>query len=85
MTISVITILGVNDLAGRHCQVGLEELPDDFEAELIEACERGQVRAREGSVKHVEAFQMGSVRTSILRRPRRLPGNDAPTRSTPSL
>ena len=45
-------------------------LADDLEAELIEAGERGQVRASEGSVGHVEVFRMGSVRTSIFGRPR---------------
>jgi hypothetical protein len=56
---------------------GLESLPRDFEAELVEAAERGQVSAGEarnrGSVRHVEVFQMGSVRTSIFGRPRPLP------------
>ncbi|MGI8592265.1 MAG: hypothetical protein ACR2M5_15015, partial [Nakamurella sp.] len=34
--------------------------------------ERGQVRGREGSVSHVEVFQVGGVRTTIIGRPRRL-------------
>jgi hypothetical protein len=45
-------------------------LPDDDEAELVQTAERGQVRADEGSVGHVEVFQMGGVGTSILGRPR---------------
>jgi hypothetical protein len=36
-------------------------LTDCLESELIEAAELGQVRAGEGSVKHVEVFWMGSV------------------------
>ena len=55
--------------------VGLEALPNGFEAEQIEVGERGQVRGSEGSVRHVEVFQMGSVRTSIIGRPRHLPGH----------
>jgi hypothetical protein len=51
-------------------------LAGDLEPELIEAAKRGQVGAgevrRRGSVVHVEVFRMGSVRTSILGRPRRL-------------
>ena len=47
-----------------------------LEAELVESAEGGQVGAgeagRRGSVGHVEVFRMGSVRTSILGRPRRL-------------
>ena len=31
----------------------LESLPDDFKSELVQARERGQVRAGEGSVRHV--------------------------------
>ena len=34
--------------------------------------ETSQIRAREGSVGHVEVFQMGSVRTSIFGGPRPL-------------
>ncbi len=34
----------------------------------------GQIRAREGSVRHVEVFLMGGVGTSIIGRPRPLPG-----------
>jgi len=46
--------------------------PGGHETELVETAERGQIRAGEGSVRHVEVFQMVSVRTSILRRPRPL-------------
>jgi len=61
--------------ARQHRAIGLQALPDHDEAELVQARERGQVRASEGSVTHVEVFQMGSVRTSILGRPRPLPGH----------
>jgi hypothetical protein len=65
--------------------MGPEKLPGDLEPELIETAEGGQVRAGEGNVRHVEVFQMGGIRTSIIGRPRRLPALDAPTRATPSI
>ena len=61
-----------DDAASDHRAVGLEPLPNGFETELIQSAERGQVRASEGSVVHVEVFRMGSVKTSILGRPRLL-------------
>ena len=48
-------------------------MTDDDEAELVQAGEGGQVRARKGSVRHVEVFQMRCVGTLILGRPRHLP------------
>ena len=70
-------LVGLDDPAGQHRPIRLEPLPGDLEPELVEPAERGQVRAGEagvrGSVGHVEVFQMGSVRTSILGRPRPLP------------
>jgi hypothetical protein len=68
-------LIGLEDPAGKHGTVGLEPLAGDLEAELVEAAERGQVRAGEGSVRQVEVFQMASVRTSIIGRPRRLPSH----------
>ena len=69
--------------AGEHGTARLQQLTGDLQAELIVPTERGQVRAGEprprGSIRHVEVFQMGSVRTSIIGRPRPLPG---PTRRT---
>ncbi|WP_211096889.1 hypothetical protein, partial [Arthrobacter echini] len=50
-------------------------LTDSSQAELIEPAKRGQVRGSKGSVGHVEVFQMGSVRTSIIGGPRPLPQN----------
>ena len=61
----------------EHGALWLESLTDGHEPKLIESAEHGQVRTGEagprGSVRHVEVFQMGSVRTSILGRPRPLP------------
>src|SRR6185295_16783812 len=44
-----------------------------LQPELIEVAERRQIRASEGSVRHVEVFQLGGVRTPIIGRPRPLP------------
>jgi hypothetical protein len=52
--------------------IGLRTLADHDQAELIQAAERDQVRAAEGSVRHVHVFQTGDVGTSIL-------GNLTPT------
>ncbi len=68
--------------AGQDRPAGLEPLAEDFQAELVQAAERGQIRADEGSVRHVEVFQMGSVRTSILGRPRPLPRHRRAARYT---
>lgn len=38
--------------------MGLESLPDGFGAECVEAAERGEAGRGEGSVEHVEVFQM---------------------------
>jgi hypothetical protein len=50
-------------------------LTGDFKTQLVEAAERSQVRAVEGSVWHVEVFRTGRVRTPIFGRPRPLPGH----------
>ena len=49
-----------------------------FQAQVIQARERGQVRAIKGSIGHVEVFQMDGVGTPIIGRPRPLPGHDTP-------
>jgi len=68
-----------DDPARKDRSVRLEPLPGGFKAELVEPAERGQINAGEArigsSVRHVEVFQMGGVRTSILGRPRRLPSD----------
>jgi hypothetical protein len=71
----------LNHPAGQDRTIGLEPLPSDFQTELLKPAERGQVRAAKGSVRHVEVFQMGSVRTPIIGRPRPFP---APTRRAPA-
>jgi len=67
--------VGLEDPARQHRTAGLEPLAGHLQPELVEAGERGQVRAGEGSVRHVEVFQMSGVRTFIFGRPRRLPGD----------
>ena len=49
-----------------------------FQAQVIQARERAQVRAIKGSIGHVEVFQMDGVGISIIERPRPLPGHDTP-------
>ena len=67
-----------DDPARDHRPIGLEQLPDRYQAELIKSAELGQVRAVEGSVGHVEVFQMGGVGTSMIGRPRPLPRTTTP-------
>jgi hypothetical protein len=49
--------VGLEDPAGQDRPVWLETLSDDCETELVEAAERGQVRASEGSVRHGEVIR----------------------------
>ena len=63
----------LGDPARQHRTIGSEALAGHLQPELVEAAEHGQIRAREGSVRHVEVFRMGSVRTPIIGRPRPLP------------
>ena len=64
--------------ASRHCMVCLNALARHFQAQVIQARERAQVRAIKGSIGHVEVFQMDGVAISIIGRPRPLPGHDTP-------
>ena len=64
--------------ARQYCMVGLNVLACHFQPQVIQACERGQVRAIKGSIGHVEVFQMDGVGISIIGRPRPLPGHDTP-------
>ena len=69
----------LDDPAGQHRPIRFEPLTGHFQAELVQPAEQGQISAAEararGSVVHVEVFQMGSVGTSILGRPRPLSGH----------
>jgi hypothetical protein len=64
----------LDDTARQNRTIRIEALAGDFKPELIKAAERGQISTSEGSVRHVEVFQMAGVGTSIIRRPRPLPG-----------
>jgi len=61
------------DPTRQHRAIRLEPLTDHLQPELVESAERAKIRAHEGSVKHVEVFQLGGVRTSIIGRPRPSP------------
>lgn len=65
--------VGLDHPARQHRTIRLNTLPDDFKTKLIEAAERRQIRAGEGSVTHVGVFQESGVGTFILGRPRHLP------------
>jgi len=71
-------VIGLQDPARQDRAIGLQTLADHDQAELIQAAERGQVRAAEGSVRHVEVFQMGRRRNLHPRNLDTCPGTDAP-------
>ena len=66
----------------QHGSLGRDLLAGDFQPELVQPAQARQVRGSEGSVGHVEVFQMDSVRTSIIGRPR--PPHPAATPATPA-
>lgn len=68
-------VVALNDAALQHRPIRLEALADGYETELIETAEHGQIGRGEDSVEHVEVFRMAGVGTSILGRPRPLPGH----------
>ena len=70
------SLVWIADPTGPDHAIGLEALPDGFEAELLQTAERSQIRTGGGIVKHVEVFPMGRVRTPIIGRPRPIPATD---------
>ena len=65
----------------RHANTawsGFGALACHFQAQVIQARERAQVRAIKGSIGHVEVFQMDGVGTPIIGRPRPLHNHDMP-------
>jgi hypothetical protein len=71
-TATTTPVIGLGNPARQHRTLRLQSLPEHHQTELIDTAERRQIRAHKGNVTHVEVFQMGSVRTSIIGRPRRL-------------
>ena len=67
-----------NNAACQHCVVWLNALAGHFQAQVIQARERAQVRAIKGSIRHVEVFRMDGVGISIIERPRPLHNHDTP-------
>jgi hypothetical protein len=65
--------LALLDTTGKYPTIRLEALTDHLQPKLVETTERAQIRAHEGSVKHVEVFRMVGVRTPIIGRPRPSP------------
>lgn len=60
----------VHHPAGHLAAIREDSLANHHEAEVIQAGERGQIGGSKGSVGHVGVFQMGSVGTPIIGRPR---------------
>jgi hypothetical protein len=73
------------DPTSQHRTIRLNTLTSHPQPELIEATEHAEIRAREGSVKHVEVFQLDGVRISIIGRPRPSPDDQHATAATPSF
>ena len=73
-------------LAGQDGPIASDTLTHHFQAQVIQARERAQIRAIKGSIGHVEAFQMDGVGTPIIERPRPQPQHDTPnpTHHTPN-
>ena len=67
-----------SDPARQHCMVWPHALARHLQPQVIQACERAQVRAIKDSIGHVEVFRMDGVGISIIERPRPLPGHDTP-------
>lgn len=67
-----------NKESRQHCKVGLNALTRHLQLHAIQARERAQIRAIKDSIGHVKVFQMDSVGTPIIERPRPLPGHDTP-------
>ena len=67
-----------SNTARQHCTVCLNALTRHLQPQAIQARERAQIRAINGSIGHVEVFQMDGVGTPIIGRPRPLPGHDTP-------
>ena len=65
-------------LAGQDGPIASDTLTHHFQAQVIQARERAQIRAIKDSMRHVEIFQMDGVAISIIERPRPQPQHDTP-------
>lgn len=63
-------VISVDDTALQHRPARSHVLTGHLQPDPVKPTEHGQTRRAEDSVGHVEVFQMGGVRTSILGRPR---------------
>ena len=52
--------IGLANTAGQHRPVGPDLLTNELQIDVVQPAERGQVGAREGSVRHVEVLLMAS-------------------------
>jgi len=77
--------VGLDNPAPENRPIGLQPLPEHFEPEIIKTSERGQVRAGEGSVRHVEVFQMDGKSPPSSGDFDPCPATDAPTGLHPQL
>ena len=68
-------LVRLDNTALQHSPIRLKTLPHGLQAKLIKVAEHGHIRGGEGSVGHVEVFRMEGVGTSIIGRPRPLPGH----------
>ena len=62
----------ITDPALQHRPGGLETLPSDSQAKLLDQAEAIKIRGSESRLRHVEVFLIGSVVTPIIERPRPL-------------
>lgn len=69
---AVAPVIRFDHPAGQHGPAWFQALAGGHEAEFVQPAELGQVTVVEGSVRHVEVFQMACVGTSICGRPRPL-------------
>nr|BFF06738.1 hypothetical protein GCM10023233_17070 [Brevibacterium otitidis] len=70
LTALVAPVVWIEHAAFENRAVGVDRLSSRGQAEPVELTERIEIGRSEGSVGHVEVFQMVSVRTSIFGRPR---------------
>lgn len=78
-------VIRLHYAAGKFGSITQYTLPGHLQAEVIQTTERGQIRAGEGSVGHVEVLRVEGVRTPTSSEDLDThPGTNAPTPSTPS-